>query len=103
MNKMQKETTVIDTLNQENLVLKMENEELKKKNDEVKEALTRAAGFIFQYKEELAKVKADAETFRKCREASVKDARPQSTATSSDDDLQWEMSRIHAEKEREDI
>ena len=46
MNKMQKEMTVIDTLNQENLVLKMENEELKKKNDKVKEALTRAAGSV---------------------------------------------------------
>ena len=94
--------TVIDTLNQENHGLRRENEELRKKNGEVKEALRRATEFIFQYKEELAKVKADAETFRKCREASVLSANDQTT-TMTATDLHREITRLHAEKERERI
>ena len=93
--------TMMDTLNQENHNLRRENEELKKKNEEVKEALTRAAEFIFQYKEELAKVKADAETFRKCREASVLSANDQTVPAATD--LHREITRLHAEKERERI
>ena len=93
--------TMMDTLNQENHNLRMENEELRKKNGEVKEALTKAAEFIFQYKEELAKVKADAETFRKCREASVLSANDQTVPAATD--LHREITRLHAEKERERI
>lgn len=97
--------TMMDTLNQENHNLRRENEELRKKNEEVKEALTRAAEFIFQYKEELAKVKADAETFRKCREASVLSANDQTVpaAAAAATDLHREITRLHAEKERERI
>jgi uncharacterized coiled-coil DUF342 family protein len=88
-------------LNRENRDLRRENQELREKNREVKEALTTATEFIFQYKEELAKVKADAETFRKkCREASVLSADdPTMTAA----DLHREITRLHAEKERERI
>ena len=92
--------TVIDSLHRENHDLRRENEELRKKNQEVKEALTRATEFIFQYKGELAKVKADAETFRKCREASVLSANDQTMPAA---DLQREITRLHAEKERERI
>lgn len=92
--------TMMDTLNQENHNLRRENEELRKKNEEVKGALTRAAEFIFQYKEELVKVKADAETFRKCREASVLSANDQTVPAT---DLHREITRLHAEKERERI
>jgi hypothetical protein len=92
--------TVIDSLHRENHDLRRENEELRKKNQEVKEALTRATEFIFQYKGELAKVKADAETFRKCREASVLSANDQTMPAT---DLQREITRLHAEKERERI
>jgi myosin heavy subunit len=96
--------TAIDTLNQENHGLRRENEELRKKNGEVKEALRRATEFIFQYKEELAKVKADAETFRKCREASVLSVNDQTTTTTmTATDLHREITRLHAEKERERI
>ena len=95
--------TMMDTLNQENHNLRRENEELRKKNEEVKEALTRAAEFIFQYKEELAKVKADAETFRKCREASVLSANDQTVPAVAATDLHREITRLHAEKERERI
>ena len=93
--------TLMDTLNQENHNLRKENEELRKKNEEVKEALTKAAEFIYQYKEELAKVKADAETFRKCREASVLSANDQTVPAATD--LHREITRLHAEKERERI
>ena len=76
--------TVIDTLRQENEVLRRDNVELKKKNEEMKEAMSRAAGFIFQYKEELVK------------------ATLQSTPPSPSSDLYLrEMTRLHAEKERE--
>jgi seryl-tRNA synthetase len=85
----------MDTLNQETNVLRRENEELKKKNEETKEALTRATVFLFQYKEDLAKVKAEAETFRKCREAN------EPTTTVLFDLQQREITRLHAEKERE--
>ena len=97
--------TMVDTLNQENHNLRRENEELRKKNEEVKEALTKAAEFIFQYKEELAKVRADAETFRKCREASVLSANDQTVpgAAATTTDLHREITRLHAEKERERI
>ena len=94
--------TMMDALNQENHNLRRENEELRKKNEEVKEALTKAAEFIFQYKKELAKVKADAETFRKCREASVLSANDQTVPTAATD-LHREITRLHAEKERERI
>ena len=94
--------TMMDTLNQENHNLRRENEELRKKNEEVKERLTRTTEFIFQYKEELAKVKADAETFRKCREASVLSANDQTVPTAATD-LHREITRLHAEKERERI
>ena len=90
----------IDSLSRENHELRRENEELRKKNEEVKEALTRATEFIFQYKEELAKVRADAETFRKCREASMLSANDQTMSTT---DLHREITRLHAEKERERI
>jgi hypothetical protein len=94
--------TMMDTLSQENHELRKENEELRKKNEEVKEALTKAAEFIFQYKEELAKVRADAETFRKCREASVLSANDQ-TLPAAATDLHREITKLHAEKERERI
>ena len=92
---------MMETLKKENHNLKRENEELRKKNEEVKEALTRATEFIFQYKEELAKVKADAETFRKCREASVLSVNEQTKPATAD--LHREIARLHAEKERERI
>lgn len=99
-----------DVVKMENEELRRENEELKKKNEEVREALGKAAEFIFQYKEELKKVKADAETFRKCREASVissadGDYHHQQTTmvAGTGKDLKREMTRLHAEKERERI
>ena len=72
----------------ENRELRRENEELKKKNEETKEALAKATGFIFEYKEELAKAKADVDTFRKCISAN---------------DSNREIARLHAEKEKERI
>jgi len=95
-------TAVINTLNQENNLLRRENDELKKKNDE---ALLRAAGRVFQYKEELVKVKADVDTLRKRREAdalSTNDTKPKTTAVSSDLH-HMEMARLHADRERERI
>lgn len=89
---------VMEPLNQETHVLRRENEELKKKNEETKEALTRATVFLFQYKEELAKVKAEVETFRKCRETNEP-----TTTTVLFDLQQREITRLHAEKERERI
>ena len=89
-------TAFITTLTRENRDLRGDNEELRKKNVEVKEALTRATEIIFQYKEELAKVKADAETFRKCREASMLAANDQTTMPTTD--IHREMTRLHAEK-----
>ena len=94
--------TMMDTLNQENHNLRRENEELRKKNEEIKEAYTRAAEFIFQYKEELAKVKADAGTFRKYREAGVLPGNDQ-TVPAATTDLPREITRLQAEKERERI
>ena len=102
--------TVMDTLSQENEVLRRDNVELKKKNEEMKEALSRAAGFIFQYKEELAKAKVDIETLRKCREpdvlpsSSLDDAKLQLIPPTPSSELYLrEMTRLHAEKEREQI
>ena len=97
--------TVMDTLSQENEVLRRDNVELKKKNEEMKEALSRAAGFIFQYKEELAKAKVDIDTLRKCREPDVHpSSSPESTPPTPSSDLYLrEMTRLHAEKERERI
>ena len=80
---------LIDSLNQENHALRTENAELKKKNEESKDALTRAAGFIFEYKEQLAQAKADAESFRKSLLAN--EARPATPP---------ELHRLHAEKMR---